>query len=296
MSLISKIVLIQHNILEYPSASGIELYQDKYFIIGDDSNKILCLNKNLKFDRDIILFEFEGKRIAKKDKPDFEACTIYNHNLLLFSSGSKLPERSFLYQYNLIDHSIGKHDLLSFYELLLSKKSIKELNIEGITSVQEHFLFFNRANNNQDNSLIVVNNFNSYLENKLKLKDLEIRIIEIEIPTFKKHKLGISGATYHDADDILFLTASAENTDNAYDDGEILGSVICIIKNASKEVLNSKIIISDYINLEDVDATLRNQKIESICIQNYDANKYNITLVADNDVGNSEIFCLEMYL
>jgi hypothetical protein len=177
---------------------------------------------------------------------------------------------------------------------LLSINSIKELNIEGITSIQEHFLFFNRANNNQNNSLIVVYHFNSYLEDIIKIEDLEIRVIEIEIPTFKNHILGISGATYHEVDDILFLTASAENTDNAYDDGEILGSVICIIKNASKEILNSTIIISDYINLENVDDALKNQKIESICIQDSTTNKYNITLVADNDVGNSEIFCLEM--
>lgn len=291
-----KIILIQHIILEYPSASGIELYQNKFYIIGDDSNKILCLNRNLKFDKSIVLFEFDGIRIAKKDKPDFEACTIYNHNLLLFGSGSKLLERSFLYRYNLIDHSIRKQDLLSFYELLLSINSIKELNIEGITSIQEHFLFFNRANNNQNNSLIVVYHFNSYLEDKLKIEDVEIRVIDIEIPTFKNHMLGISGATYHEAGDILFLTASAENTDNAYDDGEILGSVICIIKNASKEILNSKIIISNYINLESIDVALKNQKIESICIQNYTTNKYDITLVADNDIGNSEIFCLEMHL
>jgi hypothetical protein len=51
-----KIILIQHIILEYPSASGIELYQNKFYIIGDDSNKILCLNKNLKFDKQVLFY------------------------------------------------------------------------------------------------------------------------------------------------------------------------------------------------------------------------------------------------
>jgi hypothetical protein len=67
----------------------------KFYIIGDDSNKILCLNKKLKFVKILFYLSLMAIRIVKKDKPDFEACTIYNHNLLLFGSGSKLLDAVF---------------------------------------------------------------------------------------------------------------------------------------------------------------------------------------------------------
>ena len=69
----------------------------------------------------------------------------------------------------------------------------------------------------------------------------------ITIGKLNEINLGISGACYDEKNDILLLTASAEDTSNAYDDGEIIGSVIGVVYNAYQK-LNSQEIVIDEAN------------------------------------------------
>lgn len=287
-----KLSLELYKKIDYPSASAIEFYNNSFYLIGDDSNKMLCLNKQLNTISEIELFKYNGDRIPKKEKPDFEACTIINHQLFIFGSGSLLPQRGYLFVYNFNDKSLQKLDISDYYKHIISKNKIQELNIEGIANIKDVFLFFNRANNKQENKLIISYNFLRYAQlHSAKNNEMDSAFIDIEIPTLDEHRLGISGAAYIEKEDRLYLTASAENTDNAYDDGEIIGSVLCIVENASSKIQNNKIVIADYIKLENVDNQFKHQKIESICLYNDDG-VGKMLLVADNDNGQSELFLL----
>ena len=92
----------------------------------------------------------------------------------------------------------------------------------------------------------------------------------------------------------MYLTASAEDTDNAYDDGEIVGSVLYIIHNASSVFLQDKIVLNGPIILEEIDVTLSKQKIESVCVLSYNEHSTDLILVADNDNGKSELFMISI--
>lgn len=276
-----------HHTLSFPSASAVETNNNNIYLIGDDSNKILLLNSEFDVLEEIVLFEFDGHRIPKKEKPDFEACTIIDNQLMIFGSGSLLPQRGFLYTYHLDNRTIEKTDLSKFYQTIHSKDKFDELNIEGLTTIDHQFLFFNRANNKQQNTLIIVENFFDSIQHLHE--DVICRYVDIEIQALYDHVLGISGAAYSIEKDQLFITASAENTDNAYDDGEIIGSVLCIVDNASEKLKKEKLIIENYIILETIDDRLKKQKIESVSFFND-----NIILVADNDNGKSEVFLLNI--
>lgn len=283
------ITLKKYKSIDYPSGSALEFHHNVIYLIGDDSNKILCLNNGLDITSQIKLFDFDGDRIPKKDKPDFEACTILNNQLFIFGSGSKIPQRTSLYIFDIDTQQIAIKSLQSLYENMIATNDIQELNIEGITTINNSFLFFNRANNKQQNKLIILDDFNPN-----DLANTALKFVLIEIENFKGYQLGISGATYFQENDIMYLTASAEDTDNAYDDGEIVGSVLYIIHNASSVFLQDKIVLNGPIILEEIDVTLSKQKIESVCVLSYNEHSTDLILVADNDNGKSELFMISI--
>lgn len=283
------ITLKKYKSIDYPSGSALEFHHNVIYLIGDDSNKILCLNNGLDITSQIKLFDFDGDRIPKKDKPDFEACTILNNQLFIFGSGSKIPQRTSLYIFDIDTQQIAIKSLQSLYENMIATNDIQELNIEGITTINNSFLFFNRANNKQQNKLIILDDFNPN-----DLANTALKFVLIEIENFKGYQLGISGATYFPENDIMYLTASAEDTDNAYDDGEIVGSVLYIIHNASSVFLQDKIVLNGPIILEEIDVTLSKQKIESVCVLSYNEHSTDLILVADNDNGKSELFIISI--
>ncbi len=67
-----KLDLIDYKELKsFPSGSGIEYFDDKVYLVGDDAARILVMNKRWKEKYDIALFESTEKRIPKKLKGRF---------------------------------------------------------------------------------------------------------------------------------------------------------------------------------------------------------------------------------
>ena len=60
----------------YPSASGIEYFDNSFYIIGDDAKNILILDNDLNIKDSILLYDFAGYRFAKDIKPDLESIKI----------------------------------------------------------------------------------------------------------------------------------------------------------------------------------------------------------------------------
>src|SRR5258708_422289 len=85
----------------YPSASSIEYYDGKLYLMGDDATNLLVLDTSLNIVDSIPLISYPGHRIPKDVKPDLEASALYADNLFLFGSGSLSPYRSSGWKYNL---------------------------------------------------------------------------------------------------------------------------------------------------------------------------------------------------
>ena len=67
-----QINFLRNKIIDYPSGSALEYRNNVLYVIGDDVNYILCLDKNWNEVNHLKLFEYEGVRIPKQEKPDLE--------------------------------------------------------------------------------------------------------------------------------------------------------------------------------------------------------------------------------
>jgi hypothetical protein len=254
--------LLRSAIIDYPSASAIEYYNRELYVIGDDIHYIQCLNEDWSISKRIYLFEFEGARIPKPVKPDLESAVIFEEKLYIAGSGSLSPQRDVAFLVDLRDATVKKINTASFYNLFRERHLIGEMNIEASAVCGDRLLMFNRANAVQPNYLLV-----SDLKILKKQLPDRFKTVPVKTPLINNIPLGISGACYDEKKDILFLSASAENTSNAYDDGEVSGSAIGILRYAYSKIDNY-FEADEWILLDAIDARFRRQKIESICMLN----------------------------
>lgn len=272
----------------YPSASGIEHLNNKYFIIGDDAKNILILDSSLHKLDSISLYPFSEQRIPKSLKPDIESISLLNYNnLLLLGSGSLSPYRNIGWLINSKTKEKQFLHLDTFYQRL-RLNGLKELNIEGSCSIPGSILLTNRGNKGfPKNHLILTND--KFWEQQ---KDAAITKISIGGNNDSSKFSGISGLSYSNKTDRLLLTVSTEDTQNSVDDGTIGKSYLWIIKNISSKKNWKAINPDQIIDLESIDIRFRSQKIESVCISKETTDFLHLILVADNDDGSSSIFKL----
>lgn len=287
-----KLIFKKQVVIDYPSGSALEFENDVFYLIGDDTHFIQCLDKDLSPCQTISLFDYPETRIPKALKPDLECASIIDHQLFIFGSGSKAP-RDIMFQLNLQDQRLTRVDSPVFYDFLREKFPESALNVEGFTSCRDRLLIFNRANNSMSNTLFITDK--NVLDNRAPV---DIKSMALNLGTLNNVVLGISGACYDEESDVLILTASAEDTDNAYDDGEVLGSVLAVITNAYKKLAHPEreLEVDEIIELNLVGSVFHKQKIESVCLRQKTANNYRLVLVADNDDGKSVLFEADLFL
>ncbi|MGN6421461.1 MAG: DUF6929 family protein [Pseudobacter sp.] len=273
----------------FPSGSGIEFYDDKVFLVGDDSREVLVLNKRWKELERVPLIAGTEPRVPKAVKSDLEATTIVTINriprLLVLGSGSLEKNRNKAILFNLDSYLKDEFDLTSFYNRI-AKTGVKNMNIEAAALVEDHIILGNRGNRkNPVNQLIITRN--AFWKHQAQA---EISIVDLELPVKDKKGIGISGLSYSILNDTLIFTASTEQTDNAVDDGSIGDSYLGIIENASRKIGRKSLKVNELINLGDVHELFKGFKIESACIQSEKSNRLKLHLVADNDTGKSYLF------
>lgn len=220
------------------AASGLVYRDNLLFIISDNSTFLYQYNINDKTLEKIKLFENSQDSIAKKDKADFEALTLYDNKLWLFGSGST-KKRNLRVTYSLDTREIIEKDLSKIHKRLQQTIAVaeKELNIEGVIITESTTYFFQRGNGaNAQNGVF------SY--------DREGKTVEFKLITLPKIN-GIE-ATFTDAilvGDTIYFLAAAENTTSTYNDGEIMGSVIGTL-DLKTLTLKSCLQISDHHKFE----------------------------------------------
>lgn len=274
---------------DFPSGSGIESFDNKIYVVGDDAKDILVMNKNWKLKETINLFPSDTLRIAKAFKADYEATTIIQVNkipfLLILGSGSIEATRNKGMLINLTSKAIEEIDLSIFYNRL-KQSGFEELNIEAVALMGDKLILSNRANKLRPNNRIIVTSDDFWK----KQHTADIFNIKIEWEQKTENFMALSGLTYSYQNDWLIFTASTEDTNNAIDDGLIGDSYLGVIENISRKIGRSRLKLNSLFNLTKLDKAFKGHKIESVCIQADKEHRLKLHLVADNDKGDSHLF------
>lgn len=273
-----------------PSASGIVSFQDEFYVIGDDSPFLFHLNKNNELISKFQIYSnknlLEG-RILKINKPDFEALEIISENeIAVVGSGSKSPERDVFLRVFLEDEAhFKKYNITPLYDNLRKSKILKNehLNIEGLAFRNGYLHLFNRGKN-------IIFSFKykdliAYFEGLIPFPE-PITVV-FDLPKINGIESGFSGATFLKNEPFLIFTSSVENTDNPYNDGEILGSFIGVIDFSENKFSGSY----NTVLIPHLEKPL---KVESVTIvKEIKYGRTEVALVTDDDKGNSiKIDCL----
>jgi len=264
----------------YPSGSTVSFMKDLFYIMGDDASEILVLNDSLEELERIPLFpKSDTARIPKPINADIESSFVISHNgiqcILFLGSGSVSTYRDSAYLFEPETKNITRIEFTGFYDQL--RKQFAELNIEAATMLGNELALGLRGNRTNPDNYIV-------LASPGKLSPEFKREVLIKLPV---ESTGISGMDYDTEQDILFITFSSESTPNVYDDGQIGESYLAIIQHASKQIKEAELNISSLFKLSDLSPELSLKKIESVT-QTRD--KRQLLLVADDDLGNTDLF------
>ena len=269
-----------------PSASGIEIVGNDIYVMGDDSPWLFRLDKKFEVKEKIpignVSAAVKGKT-AKEQKPDLEAMIVYGNELLLLGSGSRSPQRDVLLSVDLISKKVRRYPLAEFYDALCAAAgfSRRDLNIEAAALIGERLFLFNRGKNRI--AILDVQEFLTHVQHKGPLPEMEI--VPVTLPLISGMQAGFSGACSTPDGSHLVFCASAENTSNWIDDGEILGSFIGAFSPA--EIRDS--FRPACVRITGENAETLSVKVESVAVQSASARKLSMLLVTDNDRSGSEL-------
>jgi hypothetical protein len=279
------------------AASGLVQVGDWLYVVADDENHLGLFARDGDSHGELIsLFsgdlplELEERKAAK---PDLEVLTLIPASkkypegaLLALGSGSKEARHrgviiSFDSQGELGDAEII--DLARLYHEL--KAEIGKINIEGAVIIDKDIILFQRGNKkNKLNATIrfPLKQFYQYTltsDKKTKHK-LDAIITPYELGEIAGVPLCFTDATTLPDGTIIF-TAAAENTSDAYLDGQCMGSIIGVINNQSD--LHSTIALDKIIKAEGVEAQLVNNKIHLLLVTD-----------ADDETAPAQVYAAEL--
>lgn len=289
-------ILSRKKLKNIPSASGIEIYENKIYIVGDNSGWLFVLDRKFNMLEKIPLLKkkkLKTSTIAKKKKPDFEAMTLVKMKgeplLLIFGSGSIRKKRDKLIMvFPLRNNEVRQFSLTRMYDIIYERKQKGDvLNIEAAVATKKNIYLFKRRTRKTEN-LFFEFDMEQFLEYILqKNRSFLVNYFSGRFNlhcSIKKIQAGISGACMIDENKMIF-TASVEDTENPIDDGKILGSFIGIhnfntLKNTSVPFREG----NKYLKI----------KVESCCMIKSKNKTHRLLVVTDSDGGDSEILELEL--
>lgn len=285
-----QVQIIDHKILNVPSASGIEVSGKRTFIFGDNSPYVYIGDQNFNQFETIALIEnatlIDGV-MPKKIKLDIEACCLINqldkYYVLAIGSGSAKNR----YQAFLVDEKqqVTSFSLAKLYQAYLQFSGLdsEELNIEGLASDGTYLYFFNRGVNYIFR--VACSDFWKYIEED---KLPKIHALLVKWKADDDQRIGFSGVAYSEQRKSFLFTASIENTTNWVNDGEIGGSYLGELK-LDESFTSYSTQTTPLLNKE---GDLRKVKLESIGILKDGKDKIKVVVVTDSDGGDSEIYTL----
>lgn len=302
-------ITLLHTLLlpDFPSASAVEYLDGKLYLIGDDATCILVLDRDYHVIKSVPVADAPGKRIAKAEKPDYEASaliTLHGQTYLLASGSLATEKRRQLLLLPLpgavegpgttgmqprdaqAATNIQRINYPDAFISQLTTSGISELNIEGATVIGNTLLLSNRGNESYPvNQLILVPNGFWEQECVPAFSVLPLTLLT-PMPVFA----GVSELCYVPGKDLLLCTLSSEATTNAYDDGAIGDSYIGWIADISQKLTHTSVAMDGWLNLAEADPVFKTEKIEGICVEHIMEEELILHLVSDNDGGESRLF------
>lgn len=310
-----KVSVLKHvHLTTIPSASAVEVINGNIYIVGDDSSFLYVLKYDLTILAKVPLYKEKNKnivenRILKKKKADLECITKLSINgyphLLILGSGSKSPRRDVAFLVKLPtpynrNHIVWEISLIKWYSFLRMNEDVAGsegvLNLEAAASTSEFLYIFNRENN----AILRFDmpEFIEFIQGHTEGVPFPT-IINADLPKIDAIQAEFSGADYFD--EKIFFTAAAENTSNAIDDGEIMGSAVGIVSFNGEEKTRGKIskgftaTISNFTVLPKIESSP--VKVESISVYEKENDSTYIAIaVCDDDLGGSDILMLQLDL
>lgn len=278
---------------DVPSASGIAKFKESFYVIGDDSPYLFQIDKNFDLVSKTLIHsskKLDGDRIPKISKPDFEAMEMISETeLLVFGSGSKSPERDVCVWVELgSELPYKEYDISLFYDYLRNLKIMQgfELDIEGLAIDGELLYLLNRGRNIL--FTFSLREFIAYCKSGINFPIPQTTLYSL--PKINGLHAGFSGATILENNSYLIFTASVEDSPNAYDDGDILGSFIGAIE------LNNGKVAEDFL-IKEIPNPGFPLKVESVIVNTIiSETQRDLILVTDNDGTPSEILSVRMTL
>lgn len=272
------------------AASGIEILEDRIYIVGDNTPWLYQLNDTFQVTHKFQIASDSGMVdgvIPKNFKPDFEATALIGWNgkpaLLVFGSGSKSPEREFLVSLNPdTGQQVQTWPMGNVYKAARKTAGLKkkDFNIEAAVATATDLYLFNRGENQI---------FQYRLDEFLQMLESGTAapptgIYPVQLPAIRGIRSGFSGAALIPGENKILFTASVENTENWIDDGEILGSFVGVIDLAALHGHPAP----ECRQLKENGRPMT-VKIESVAVQRVSPEAIRLLLVADSDDGKSEL-------
>ncbi|MES1216315.1 MAG: hypothetical protein ABUT20_12440 [Bacteroidota bacterium] len=271
----------------FPSGSGIEFFNEKFYLVGDDATDILVTNKRWKKQKEI---KFSGKDetiLSEKPKADLEAVTLLelekNNHLLVMYSGTKEPHKKGRL-INVKNNEIKEFDYSEFYERLKAS-GISDLNIEGAVQIHEFLIFSNRVNDaNPFNQLIITEP-----DFFMRQSEAKIDLLNVDLSDYDG-SIAISGLSYSYENDQLLFTTSMDNAIVDEAKGIPSKSYLGIIENGYRKIWRHKMKVNELIDLPGTHKEFKGRKVESVCIQSEKLRSIKLHMIADNDKGESFLY------
>lgn len=277
----------------FPSASSIEYYQGCLYVVGDDAAYILVTDTQFRTLKKLSVTGEDDGRIAKKQKADYEASVAFTFNqepyLLVIGSGSK-PLRRRCLLVNLITSTITPILNPLPYESL-ERQGFTDLNLESAAMLGNKLLLGSRGHKKRPGNILALMNADDFIQNR----PLRPEIKTLKLGGHTTLPAGLSGLCYVPEKDILLFTASVEDTENSYDDGEIGESFIGGI-SGMKEKLNQATWTPDFlIPASSLSPEIQGEKLEGIAAMD-NGSQLHLFVVSDDDNGHSGLFELLLTL
>jgi hypothetical protein len=274
------------------AASGLVQVNNLLYVVADDEHHLGVFSADHLGPGELVRL-FDGTlpdqvKKRKAQKPDLETLLLlptftgYPHGALLAMGSGSRPNRDMGVLLGLdalgnINSTPRLIDLSLLYDAI--RAELDELNIEGAVIADGRFILLQRGNKAVANALIVCA-LDSFIDDLALHKAPRLRAP----PVVRAVELGdIDGVplSFTDAaclpDGNLLFTASAENTDNSFDDGACSGSAIGIV-DANGNVATIERLDQPY-KVEGVSATI-------------DADGIHLLLVTDADDASKPAWLL----
>lgn len=275
------------------AGSGICQTENGLWVIGDDSPYLHLIDENGEIQDKYLLSGIPSSgqvNYSKSIKPDFEAIDVFNDTLLIIGSGSQAFTRDTAYVFDSKNRRLllkkSLHNLYQKFYLQGDFPIGNSINLEGLANDGIFFYFFHRGNVCGNNRIYRVNKkemINYLFNSQSTLPDFTSYVFDL--PMINGKQSGFSGACYSPQENALYLTISVEETNDVYNDGEILGSFIGKIQINNQ--MNKKL---GYWPIKDSSYLFELSKMETLYTLEGRSSGIQFFGLSDNDNGKTGFY------